>query len=98
MAIKYVNKKILFKLFYQTAPIFVSCFFGPAFSGARGIAFLDFRKTFDTEWREWLLSVAWNIGIRGKVWNVLDNLYKNVQCNVISLVISELIDLILMKA
>jgi hypothetical protein len=26
--------------------------------------------------------VAWNIGIRGKVWTILDELYKNVECNV----------------
>jgi hypothetical protein len=46
------------------------------------LAFLDFRKAFDTVWRDGLLSVAWNIGIRGKIWNILDSLYNNVFCNV----------------
>ena len=43
---------------------------------------MDFRKAFDTVWRDGLLSVAWNIGIRGKVWNIIDSLYNNVLCNV----------------
>ena len=46
------------------------------------MAFLDFRKAFDTVWRNGLLSVAWNLGIRGRVWNILNSLYQNVQCNV----------------
>ena len=46
------------------------------------LAFLDFRKAFDSVWRDGLLSMAWDIGIRGKVWNILDKLYHNVKCNV----------------
>ena len=46
------------------------------------MAFLDFRKAFDTVWRNGLLTVAWNLGIRGRVWNILNSLYLNVQCNV----------------
>ena len=46
------------------------------------MAFLDFRKAFDTVWRNGLLTVAWNLGIRGRVWNILNSLYQNVQCNV----------------
>ena len=46
------------------------------------LAFLDFRKAFDTVWRDGLLSIAWNIGIRGKIWNIIDSLYNNVLCNV----------------
>ena len=46
------------------------------------MAFLDFRKAFDTVWRNRLLTVAWNLGIRGRVWNILNSLYQNVQCNV----------------
>ena len=46
------------------------------------LAFLDFRKAFDTVWRDGLLSIAWNIGIRFKVWKIIDSLYDNVLCNV----------------
>ncbi|XP_072025104.1 uncharacterized protein [Amphiura filiformis] len=46
------------------------------------MAFLDFRKAFDTVWRDKLLLTAWNIGIRGRVWKILSNLYNNVQSKV----------------
>ena len=46
------------------------------------MAFLDFRKAFETVWRNGLSTVAWNLGIRGRVWNILNSLYQNVQCNV----------------
>ena len=32
------------------------------------MAFLDFRKAFDTVWRNGLLLVAWKLGVRGKTW------------------------------
>ncbi len=46
------------------------------------LAFLDFSKAFDTVWRDGLLYSAWDIGIRGNVWNLIDNLYSNVQAKV----------------
>lgn len=46
------------------------------------LAFLDFRKAFDTVWRDGLLSIAWKLGIRGSAWNLLDSLYTNVQAKV----------------
>lgn len=46
------------------------------------LAFLDFKKAFDTVWRDGLLVAAWNSGIKGKLWRILNNLYNNVQCMV----------------
>ena len=46
------------------------------------MAFLDFSKAFDTVWRDGLMYSVWNIGIRGMVWQLIDNLYKNVQAMV----------------
>ena len=32
------------------------------------LAFLDFKKAFDTIWRDGLLKAVWDIGIRGRIW------------------------------
>ena len=43
------------------------------------LAFLDFRKAFDTVWRDGLLWAAWDIGLRGQIWRVIDSFYDKVQ-------------------
>ena len=39
-------------------------------------------NSFDTVWRDGLLSTAWNLGIRGNAWKLIDSLYSNVQAKV----------------
>ena len=46
------------------------------------IAFLDFRKVFDSVWRDGLMKAVWRSGIRGKVWRIIDRLYDNVKSKV----------------
>ena len=46
------------------------------------MAFLDFRKAFDTVWRDGLLLAACNSGLRGQIWRLIDALYDNVQAQV----------------
>jgi hypothetical protein len=47
------------------------------------LTFLDFRKAFDTVWRDGLLSIAWKLGIRGNAWKLIDSMYTDVQAKVI---------------
>ena len=46
------------------------------------LAFLDFRKAFDSVWREGILKAAWDAGIRGKVQRIVKCLYDNVKAKV----------------
>jgi len=46
------------------------------------MAFLDFRKAFDTVWRDGLMHAVWKSGIRGRIWKLIDSLYDNVQAKV----------------
>ena len=43
---------------------------------------LDIRKCFDTIWHEGLFLKLYDVGIVGKTWRVLRNLYRNFTCNV----------------
>ncbi len=47
------------------------------------LAFLDFKKAFDTVWREGLFNTIKNVGIEGNLLNIIMNLYKNVKSKVI---------------
>jgi hypothetical protein len=42
-------------------------------------AFVDFRKAFDSVYRNGLWEKLYNLGLRGKVWSVLRNMYKVVK-------------------
>ena len=47
------------------------------------LAFLDFKKAFDSVWREGLFNAIWETGIKGRLWRILSNcMYNNVQCQV----------------
>ncbi|XP_033126857.1 uncharacterized protein LOC117124657 [Anneissia japonica] len=47
------------------------------------LAFQDFRKAFDSVWRDGLKKAVWNpAGIRGKVWRIIDRLYCSVKSKV----------------
>ena len=41
--------------------------------------FLDMRKAYDTVWKKGLWRRMWEIGIKGKMWRVVRNLYQSVQ-------------------
>ncbi|XP_071963459.1 uncharacterized protein [Antedon mediterranea] len=47
------------------------------------LAFLDFKKALDSVWRQGLITAAKRIGIRGKLLNLLRNMYNDVKCKVV---------------
>ena len=44
--------------------------------------FVDVRKAYDRVWREGLWKALWQKGVRGRMWRVLKDYYKNVQSSV----------------
>ena len=45
--------------------------------------FLDLSKAYDTVWRAGLWMKLWEVGVTGKYWRVLKNMYKNTRRSVI---------------
>ena len=46
------------------------------------VYFVDFRKAFDTVWRDGLWVRLWEMGVKGKSWRIIKALYSNVSCSV----------------
>ena len=42
------------------------------------LAFLDMSKAFDRVWRDGIFYLLWKYGVKGKVWRLLKEIYKNV--------------------
>ena len=47
------------------------------------LTFLDFKKAFDTVWREGLLFAIKQLGIKGSLLNIIKGLYTDVKCRVL---------------
>ena len=45
--------------------------------------FVDFTKAFDSVWRKGLLSKMKHIGITGKIYNIIENIYSNTTYSLI---------------
>jgi hypothetical protein len=44
--------------------------------------FVDIRKAYDRTWRNGLWQKLWNLGVRGRMWRVIQNLYSNTRARV----------------
>ena len=49
----------------------------------RGYLFRDASKAFDTVWRDGMLDRLWDIGVRGKLWRIIRNLYQGSRSRVV---------------
>ena len=38
--------------------------------------FLDVRKAYDTVWRDGLSVKLWDMGVKGRMWRVIKNMYE----------------------
>lgn len=43
------------------------------------LLFVDFRKAFDTVWRNGLWKRMWQVGIRGKAWRIIQAVYSDIR-------------------
>ena len=46
------------------------------------MAFLDFKKAYDSVWREGLWYALWKNGIKGKLWRIIKHTYDNIESKV----------------
>jgi hypothetical protein len=44
--------------------------------------FVDIRKAYDRTWRNGLWQMLWNLGVRGRMWRVIQSLYSNTRAKV----------------
>jgi hypothetical protein len=44
---------------------------------------VDFRKAFDTVWRDGLWKRLWDVGVRGKAWRVIKGVYRDIRLSVL---------------
>jgi hypothetical protein len=47
------------------------------------LLFVDFRKAFDTVWRDGLWKRLWDVGVRGKAWRVIKGVYRDIRLSVL---------------
>ncbi len=47
------------------------------------LLFVDFRKAFDTVWRDGLWKRLWDMGVRGKAWRVIKGVYRDIRLSVL---------------
>ena len=47
------------------------------------LLFVDFRKAFDTVWRDGLWTRLWSMGVRGKAWRVIKAVYRDIRLSVL---------------
>ena len=40
------------------------------------VVFLDVRKAYDTVWRDGLWVKLWDMGVKGRMWHVIRNMYE----------------------
>uniref|UniRef100_A0ABM0MR95 Uncharacterized protein LOC102802074 n=1 Tax=Saccoglossus kowalevskii TaxID=10224 RepID=A0ABM0MR95_SACKO len=45
-------------------------------------AFLDFKKAYDSIWREGLWYALWQNGVKGKLWRIIKNTYNHIESKV----------------
>ena len=42
-------------------------------------AFLDIKRAYDVVWRDAMWKALWDVGVRGRMWRMLQGVYKGVQ-------------------